>query len=332
MVERLQDAEPDWEPSIASELRRDFVAVCLKEAYHGDVRRTFSRLTRTAETAIIESLDRLGGEQIEVIAMGRLGGSELLLPSDWDVMLLVRDDDDQLLAERTAQEWLRVAQRLAMLSGYFPLDIRLRPEGSSGLVVRSMQGFATYTRDSMETWERLAMTRARPLRGWSESSAAINTALAGKEWGWDEETEILAMRKRVQSERLHAWELHRDLKLGDGFLLDIEWLIAMLKLRHSELVTLPTNTISALHALADCGALQRQEADALESAVILYSRLRDILYLLEFDSDSVIPENPEKLERVANTYGASSGNDLLRSVEESRAVVSAVTNELVLRN
>src|SRR5205085_3071552 len=91
-----------------------------------------------------------------------------------------------------------------------------------------------YARDSMETWERLALTRARSLKGWDEVSRAIAEHAFGKEWTAEENSAILQMRERVQTERLRAWESKRDLKLGPGFLLDIEWLISIVRLRNSD--------------------------------------------------------------------------------------------------
>jgi glutamate-ammonia-ligase adenylyltransferase len=332
VAERIAEAGNEWESSLSAYLRREFVSTCIKEAFHGDVRRTFARLSRLAEAALLAALDAMGGEGIDIIALGRLGCSELVLPSDWDVMLLAGDGESHARAERIGQEWLRAARRISLNSGYFPIDLRLRPEGSAGLVVRTVAGFRTYASAAMETWERLAFTRARSLRAWEEIDAAITDApFMRGEWGWDEETEILAMRDRIHGERMRAWEGARNVKLGAGFLLDVEWLAAMLRLRHPEAGIEPGPTHMVMAELAEVGILGRAEAQDLGAAALLFARIRDIMFLLEFDDDSVLPENPERLARIASALKLSGANEVLEIVETSRSKVMQTYQELILR-
>ncbi|MBA3725867.1 MAG: hypothetical protein H0W86_05305 [Armatimonadetes bacterium] len=329
--ERIRDAGDSWEAALSAFLRREFMAACIKDALHRDVERTFGYLTKVAEASLLGALDCLGGEDIDIVALGRLGSSELLLPSDWDVTLLVKEPARQAVAERIGQDWLRTARRISMASGYFPLDVRLRPEGSAGLVVRSIPGFNNYAESSMETWERFAFTWARSLRGWPETAAATVDAVSASEWGWEQESEMLQMRSRIHNERARSWELRRDIKLGEGFLLDLEWLCSILRLRHPEAQIRLSTTASMLRQLGRLSLLSQCEADELADAALLFARLRNIMYLLEFDSDSVLPENPEKLDRMAASLKLDGANDVLDAVYDKRDKVMSVYGDLVLR-
>jgi glutamine synthetase adenylyltransferase len=138
------------------------------------------------------------------------------------------------------------------------------------------------------------------------------------------------MRKRVQSERTRSWEAGRDLKLGEGCGLDIEWLVALLHLRHPEAASdEPLPTHEAAQSLAKAGAINTGDADALSHAALFYSRVRNAMYLLDLESDSVLPENPEKLARLAEWLGIESANELLAEVSVRQNAVRSVFKEVI---
>ena len=320
----------NWAAGLETALRREAFVAALKDAFHGDVERTFRYVSSVAEAALLLSLDKIGGGDIDVVALGRLGSREPLLGSDWDVMLLCADQDTQARAERIGQDWVRAARRISMASGYFPLDVRLRPEGGAGLVVRSIAGFAAYANSAMEAWERLALTRGRSLRGVAASTEALAQAWGGREWTWEDEQEILQMRKRVQTERMRPWEAGRDLKLSDGCMLDAEWLVALLKLRHPETADrVPEPTHACIRSLAGAGAVSVSDGETIAKATLFFARLRNAMFLLDLESDSVLPENPEKLARIATWVGLDSANELLAEVAQHRQGVSNVFSEVI---
>ncbi|MCH8273981.1 MAG: hypothetical protein IH851_04255 [Armatimonadetes bacterium] len=332
MSARMEAAGANWEAALAHILRREWVVSALKEAYHRDARRTCERLTQVAEKALLMLLDRVGGEDLDVVALGRLGGRELLLSSDWDVMLLAKRPEEQRRAEGVGEDWIRAARRIALASSHLLLDTRLRPEGSSGLVVRSLAGFRTYSESAMETWERLAFTRARSLRGWPETEAAMRDATYGPPFGPREERELADMRYRIRTERVRPTEQDRDLKLGDGFLLDIEWICAVLKMRMGRDAPGSPGTESTLRELARLRIITAHERDDLLEASLLFSRLRNVLVLLELESDSVLPQNPAKLERIAASMRLPGANAVLREVEERRLAVHGTYCRLLEMN
>jgi glutamate-ammonia-ligase adenylyltransferase len=319
----------DWRDILEVALKREAVTAALKDAYHGDPVRTSAYLTSVAETALIQTLDKIGGHDIDIIALGRLGSKELQLGSDWDVMLFAPSQETQPRAERMAQEWLRTARAIGLASGFFPVDVRLRPEGGAGLMVRSPAGFSTYASTVMEPWERLALTRARSLRRRMESEDCLREAWTTPELTWEQESEILRMRKRVQTERMRTWEATRDIKLGIGTQLDIEWLAGLLRLRHPSAVTEVHSTHKLVMEFAEVGALSHVQAATLRDAALLFGKLRNAMFLLDFDSDSVLPENPEKLGRLSVHVQIGTGNDLLAKVGQTRGAVTEVFNEVI---
>jgi glutamate-ammonia-ligase adenylyltransferase len=328
-IEERVNTSTEWEPALANMMRREFVAASLKEAYHRDVVRTFAHLTAAADAGILLSLDKLGGGEVDVIAVGRLGCREPLLTSDWDVMLLT--PQDQSSAEKIGEDWMRISRRIAMNSGYFPIDARLRPEGASGLIVRSVAGFEQYAAKDMEVWERLALTRARSLRNLSATKSAVHKAVFSRNWDRKSELEILNMRQRIRTERMRPWEAGRDIKLGEGMLMDIEWLCGILRLRTHGEACETEQTHLMVRRLAGVSGLTIGEAEALAEAALLFARLRNILFLLDLESDSVLPENPGKLDMIAASLGFEGGNRVLSQVEELRLVVARAFESRIVK-
>lgn len=181
----------------------------------------------------------------------------------------------------------------------------------------------------MEAWERMAYTRARSLRNEQANVAALRRATTGREWTWEDEQEILQVRRRVQSERMRPWEAARDLKLGPGHMLDVEWLAAILMLRHPAAVVSGMPTHETVRAFGELGALAKADAAALADATRYLARLRNVLYLLDFESTSVLPENPEKLSRIASWLELSRENEVLSTVESHRDEVSRIFREVI---
>ncbi len=131
--------------------------------------------------AVAEDAERRHGRAPQgrsaVIAMGKLGGREMTAGSDLD-LIIVYDAEEG--AEMTSgakplsinQFYARQAQRLiSALSAptaegvLYDVDMRLRPSGSKGPVAASLGSFRSYHKDSAWTWEKLALTRARPVCG-----------------------------------------------------------------------------------------------------------------------------------------------------------------------
>jgi glutamate-ammonia-ligase adenylyltransferase len=139
----------------------------------------------------------------------------------------------QRLAQRV-MNWLTVLTRGGRL---YEVDARLRPDGSKGLLVSSLDSFAAYQKSRAWTWEHQALLRARPVAG----DAALNAELA--EVRRDilavprEPAAVLAdvssMRSRWRAERDRSDERQLDLKQGHGGLLDIEFALQGLVLAHA---------------------------------------------------------------------------------------------------
>jgi glutamate-ammonia-ligase adenylyltransferase len=130
---------------------------------------------------------RVPGGALAVIALGRLGSREMTLASDLDLIMVheaqAEGSDGPRPLSVTAY-YARLAQRLigaitapTAQGRLYEVDMRLRPSGESGPIACSLEAFALYQRESAWTWERMALTRARPVAGEPALCRRIETAV-----------------------------------------------------------------------------------------------------------------------------------------------------------
>jgi len=288
------------------------------------------RLSELAEIAIQEALrwaladirDRHGalgedrGDDNEgqvpafaVIAYGKLGGREMGLASDLDLVFLYDAPPDAESKGRLplpASTWYaRLGQRLIHIltlptrAGIlYEIDMRLRPSGQSGPLVSSWAAFARYQRESAWTWEHQALCRARPIAG-SPDLCQRFAQLRREVLCRPRETRTLArdiveMRERIHSAKKIPADAF-DLKSSPGGLTDIEFLVQFAMLSHcarAPQLSERSNTRSLIAALEEAGVWTAAQARALEEALDLF-RHNENRRWLTLGSRSVADIDPE---------------------------------------
>jgi len=174
-----------------------------------------------------------------VIAYGKLGGKELGYASDLDIIFLYEDAD-----ANAPQAYARLAQRIntwltsATPSGVlFETDLRLRPNGASGLMVSSIDAFREYQEKDAWVWEHQALTRARYCAGDREVGAAFEAEriaiLRRERDALALRREVVAMRQQMLDGHPNRSELF-DLKHDRGGMIDIEFIVQYLVLAHAQ--------------------------------------------------------------------------------------------------
>ncbi len=247
------------------------------------------------ETELARQHGRVPGGAAAVIAMGKLGGAEMAANSDLD-LIVVYDYPDAVTASdgvkplASSLYYGRLTQRLiAALSAptaegrLYEVDMRLRPSGTKGAVASHIQGFVDYQHTSAWTWEHMALTRARVLTGppalRARLDAAIQEVLAKPRDATKLAADVRDMRLRIASEKGAGgiW----DLKLAPGGMVDIEFLVQFLQLKHAATHPgiLHQNTLATLDSLARSGLVSPEHAAILAPATRLYQSLSQILRL-----------------------------------------------------
>ena len=188
-------------------------------------------LSRLAETLLARALDlalrelRAGsGEGFAVIGMGKLAGRELTYHSDLDLIFLVRDAEAIDIGARIGQRLISYLTTMTGAGVAYEVDTRLRPSGRQGTLVTSYESFERYQTTRAQTWEHLAVLRARAVAGDAGAGAVLGhvhaAVLARRDPPW---AELAPLRQRVASER-PADTGRVALKTGAGGLMDVDFL------------------------------------------------------------------------------------------------------------
>jgi glutamate-ammonia-ligase adenylyltransferase len=225
--------------------------------------------------------------RIAAIAYGRLGGKELGYTSDLD-LVFVYDDEDRAAQEaysifvRRLNTWLSAQTAAGVL---FEIDLRLRPNGEAGLLATTLAAFERYQREEAWVWEHQALTRARYCAGDAAIGARFEAVrreiLARPRDAATLREEVVAMRKRMHQGHPNRSELF-DLKHDAGGMVDIEFIVQYLVLRHAaEHPALLDNAgnIALLGRAADAGLLEPDLAQRLADAYRRYRRLQHAVRL-----------------------------------------------------
>ena len=175
------------------QLRKEVMLVVTARDLCGmaDLAEVVATLTALAETALAAAVTRIhtdlvqqygeplgeaGGapQRLHVVAMGKLGGAELNVSSDIDLILLYPEEGETSgpRALSNHEFFTRLARRLSVAlsemteDGYvFRVDLRLRPYGESGPPVASFDMLENYFITQGREWERYAWIKGRPVTG-----------------------------------------------------------------------------------------------------------------------------------------------------------------------
>jgi len=280
--------------------------------------------------ATILHLAHDAGLESDIVSLGSLAAKEISLGSDADLLLIASGEAEQRQMEIAAQRFVELAAGVRRAGADFGIDLRLRPDGRKGMLVRSYNALQVYAATEMENWERFALTRNRVLRG-EKAAGAIPQLIASRTWGPSVLDDLLAMKNRIEAERVAPHLRQRHIKLGEGGLGDIEWqLQLMLMSRWADLPVIDASTTSRIRTLQHHAMINAVEASELVAAHTHFSNVRHCLRLLGFEAD-IMPENPEKQDLLAASLGMGNGYEMMRRHEELRSAVRLMFDDAMTR-
>jgi [glutamine synthetase] adenylyltransferase / [glutamine synthetase]-adenylyl-L-tyrosine phosphorylase len=241
-------------------------------------------LSALADTILEVTLEMAAGEKLPgfiVVGYGKLGGKELGYGSDLDIIFLFDEP------ESDPQRLARIAQRVnTWLTSHTPAgvlyetDLRLRPDGASGLLVSSLHAFREYQIARAWTWEHQALTRARYCAGDAELGARFEAVrdeiLARPRDAAKVFDEIDAMRRKMRAEQKSKAD---DLKHAEGGLIDLEFCVQALVLAHGPAhpgLRENKGNHTLLKRAADLGLVERDIAvDAADAYLAMRARTHE---------------------------------------------------------
>ncbi|MGJ8694635.1 MAG: bifunctional [glutamate--ammonia ligase]-adenylyl-L-tyrosine phosphorylase/[glutamate--ammonia-ligase] adenylyltransferase [Thalassotalea sp.] len=239
-----------------------------------------------------------------VLGYGKVGGLELGYSSDLDLVFVHGSDiNEQTDGEKVISAghfYIKLGQKMMhifntrMSSGIlYELDLRLRPQGNSGLLMINIESFLKYQQQEAWTWEHQALVRARPING---SQALVKQFYEIRKIILSQVREnktlladVLAMRKKMRDHLDKSTAEFFDLKQGQGGLVDIEFLAQYLILNYAHqypnIITYSDN-IRMFERLAENKIILTTEAQTLIES---YCQLRDEGHRLSLQAEQALP-------------------------------------------
>ncbi|MBI5846467.1 MAG: bifunctional [glutamate--ammonia ligase]-adenylyl-L-tyrosine phosphorylase/[glutamate--ammonia-ligase] adenylyltransferase [Nitrospirae bacterium] len=280
-------------------------------------------LSRTAEAVLSSSFTQCGeGQQgMAVVSFGKLGGREIAFGSDLD-LIFVSGGDVQIEQTRAAEKLLRMLISYTRDGIAYSVDTRLRPAGSKGPLVSSIEAFRKYYAESAAFWEFQALLKARPVAGDMKTGCAfmqlaheILIAHGSKVNASD----IRQMRQRIMRERSKESEGY-DIKLGPGGIEEIEFMVQFLQLKNcaGHKTLLVQNTLAAIRRLANAEIVIQAEAKMLQDAYLFF---RTIECLLRLRGEAVLKRDEESLKSASEFMGFKDEEGLTGHLQSRRKAV-----------
>jgi glutamate-ammonia-ligase adenylyltransferase len=274
-----------------------------------------------------------------ILGLGKLGGREMNYASDLD-LIFVYAGEGQTKGKRpislhefyikAAQQLINVLTATTREGILYRIDARLRPSGSQGPLVVSLESFERYHRKQAQLWEKQALTKARVMVDAAGISARVVQSIAGNIYGDNPAAalvpEMRRVRERMEKELAQETENRYDLKFGRGGQVDIEYLVQFLALRHGgkNPALREPRTLKALAALENAGILGAADRQVLEAAHRFYRRLENRLRIVSDRAAHQLPEAGPGLRRLARRLGYAGedpGRALLDDYERHREAV-----------
>ena len=261
-----------------------------------------------------------------VLGMGKLGGGELNFSSDVDLVYLYAHDLESRDSGLTASEYFRrLSQKITVAlsdftgEGYmYRVDLRLRPEGSMGNIVYSLDGFRRYYDTRGETWERLALLKAWPVAGDRELGMQfLNTVrpfVYDLPFDLKALNDVRSIKKKIDQKMSARQQRRRNVKLGFGGIREIELIIQVLQVSFGAKIPriCERNTLKALRAMQEQSILSEEEHEKLSTAYIFLRDVENKLQMVDDAQTHSLPTSADGLKSCARMLGYSDAEKFMQ--------------------
>ncbi|KGD50956.1 bifunctional [glutamate--ammonia ligase]-adenylyl-L-tyrosine phosphorylase/[glutamate--ammonia-ligase] adenylyltransferase [Burkholderia pseudomallei] len=365
-----QGGQPPSEDALKKALRQlrgeAFGAVAERDlAGRADVAEVTGTMTDLAEAAIQRALALLAAEleaqygeprgpsgerlALGVVGMGKLGGRELNVSSDIDLIFVYEDDGETAGGARAPisvhEFFTRLGRRLigvlseATADGYvFRVDMRLRPNGDSGPLVCSLGMLEEYFYVQGREWERYAWIKGRLV---TERTSAAARRLAQQldaivkpfvyrrylDFGVIGAIRSLHEQIRQEARRRATMRPDKadDIKLGRGGIREIEFSAQVFQLiRGGQDAGFRVQPTLAVLRHASASGLITEEVRAGLTHAYLF--LRTLEHRLQYRNDAqthAMPVDPAERAALAASLGFADYAALIDRLDQHRAFVEA---------
>jgi [glutamine synthetase] adenylyltransferase / [glutamine synthetase]-adenylyl-L-tyrosine phosphorylase len=268
-----------------------------------------------------------------VLAMGKLGGSELNYSSDIDLLFLCANNGIDYL--RLGQQFIDALANMTSEGFLYRVDMRLRPWGRDGALVSTIDGYLGYLNKSARLWEKQALLKARPISGNLALGENFLKQIEPLIYGENPETlraSVYAMKQRSE-EILHAkgrdWG---EVKLGEGSIRDVEFVVQYLQLVHggANPKLRKKSTLQTLRRLSKYQLLTAHEARVLTDGYIFLRTIEHFLQMMHYHQTYTLPADPAAINLLARRLGFHLPEQFLERYQQHCQAIREVYSKYIM--
>ncbi len=273
-----------------------------------DMSTTTRQLSRLADSLVDACLSQASRQTgitttgFAVMALGKLGGEELNYSSDIDLLFLASPMASRFL--RLGEHLIDALTRITAEGFLYRVDLRLRPWGRTGALVSTVDGYLAYLDGHARTWEKQALLKARRAAGDEKVERDFLERIQPSLFNLREEdirAEVFGMKQRTEEHLSGQGRDWGEVKLGQGSIRDIEFVVQYLQLVHGG--TRPEirarNTLDALTRLSTAGLLGADDYRVLADGYVLLRTIEHHLQMMHYRQTHTLPADQEALDRLA---------------------------------
>lgn len=273
-------------------------------------------------------------QELIIVGMGKLGGRELNVSSDIDLIFIYPEDGDtggtRVISnfeffERLGKRIIRSLADITEHGQVFRVDMRLRPNGDSGPLVCSFDALENYFITQGREWERYAWIKARALNGerYAELEKIARPFVFRKYLDYGAFNAMRGLHAQIRRQVIRH-DRANNVKVGPGGIREIEFIAQVFQLirggREHELQI--RATLQVLGHLAQHDILPEKTVQELTEAYVFLRRLEHRLQYLDDAQTHDLPDNPADRRLIAQASGFSDTAALLAELDRHRDIVS----------
>lgn len=308
---------------------RDILGICPFNNIMEELSDLASGIVEAALAYYSEELDTKSSGEFVVLGMGKLGGRELNLSSDIDLIYLYRDKGDPDPFFKLAERVTRLLSAVTEDGFLYRVDLALRPGGGKSSIAVPIEGAVEHYFYWGETWERAAMIKARPIAGdiqlGKEFIKEIEPFVYKKFLDYQSIEELKDMKTK-----LDKLQKKDDVKLGKGGIREIEFFIQALQLVNGgEVQSIrEINTVKALKKLRKVNFIDDTVFETLTSSYLFLRKVEHMIQLVDERHTHKLPSSPEDVEFLAKRCGLLDKDEFNEYYLENTNHVSLIYKQL----
>ncbi|MGZ8261629.1 MAG: bifunctional [glutamate--ammonia ligase]-adenylyl-L-tyrosine phosphorylase/[glutamate--ammonia-ligase] adenylyltransferase [Methylotenera sp.] len=271
-------------------------------------------------------------QSLIVVGMGKLGGFELNVSSDIDLIFTYEEDgstngdnpvSNQEFFTKLAKKLIAAIDEITGDGFVFRVDMRLRPFGSEGVLVSSLDALEDYYQNNGREWERYAWIKGRVVAGNSEKLTTLLKPFVFRKYlDFGAFASMRDLKIQIQRD-VNSKGMHDNIKLGRGGIREIEFIAQVFQLiRGGQDVSLQIKpTLAVLELLKNKGLLPEKTVSELSQAYVFLRNLEHRLMYVEDAQTQELPKTDEAKARIAKAMNFAEWRQFLAQLNGYRQQV-----------